>query len=100
MYIYAKAIYKSFTNSLQFIKFLEKALNILYNTIRGEKEMNQILVTEKVIVTPEFKRKKKIYKFNFFLSVFLICTLFSCYIYAEYDRTKSEEVSQEILLGL
>ena len=30
----------------------------------------------------------------------MICTLFSCYIYAEYDRTKSEEVSQEILLGL
>lgn len=62
--------------------------------------MNQILVTEKIIITPEFKRKKKIYKFNFFLSVFLICTLSSCYIYAEYDRNKSEEVSQEILTGL
>ena len=62
--------------------------------------MNQILVTEKVIVTPEYRRKKKIYKFNFFLSVFLVCILFSCYIYAEYDRNKSEEVSQEILLGL
>lgn len=62
--------------------------------------MNQILVHEKVIVTPEFRRKKKVYKFNFFLSVFLVCTLFSCYIYAEYDRTKSEQVSQEILLGM
>lgn len=62
--------------------------------------MNQILIHEKVIVTPEFKRKKKVYKFNFFLSVFLVCTLFSCYIYAEYDRTKSEQVSQEILLGM
>ena len=62
--------------------------------------MNQILVHEKVIVTPEFRRKKKIYKMNFFLSVFLLCTLFSCYIYAEYDRNKSEQVSQEILLGL
>lgn len=62
--------------------------------------MNQILVTEKVIVTPEFKRKRKVYKFNFFLSVFLACTLVSCYIYAEYDRNKSEQVSQEILLGL
>ena len=69
MYIYAKAIYKSFTNSLQFIKFLEKALNILYNTIRGEKEMNQILVTEKVIVTPEFKRKRRyINSTSFYLS--------------------------------
>ncbi len=62
--------------------------------------MNQILVTEKVIVTPEFKRKKKIYKFNFFLSVFLVCTLSSCCIYAEYDRNKSEQVSQEILSEL
>ena len=62
--------------------------------------MNQILVHEKVIVTPEFRRKKKVYKFNFFLSVFLLCTLFSCYIYAEYDRNKSEQVSQEILFGL
>ena len=62
--------------------------------------MNQILVNEKVIITPEFKRRKKAYKFNFFLSIFLACTLFSCYIYAEYDRNKSEKVSQEILLGL
>ena len=48
--------------------------------------MNQILVTEKIYVTPELKRKKKLYKFNFFLSVFLVCVLFSYYIYAEYDR--------------
>ncbi len=62
--------------------------------------MNQILITEKVIVTPEIKRKKKIYRFNFFVSIFLVFTLFSYYVYAEYDRTKSEQVSQEILLGL
>lgn len=62
--------------------------------------MNQILVTEKIYVTPELKRKKKIYKLNFFLSVFLICLLFSFYIYAEYDKNKSEEISQEILASL
>ena len=62
--------------------------------------MNQILVNQKLIITPEFKRKKKLYKFNFFLSVFLLCTLFSYYIYAEYDRNKSEQISQQILLGL
>ena len=28
---------------------------------------------------------------------FLVCILVSLYIYAEYDRNKSEEVSQEIL---
>ena len=59
--------------------------------------MNQILVTEKLYVTPELKRKKRRYKLELFLSVFLICLLFSYYIYAEYDRNKSEEVSKEIL---
>ncbi len=62
--------------------------------------MNQILVSEKLIVTPEIRRKKKIYKINFFFCVFLACTLFSYCIYAEYDRNRSEQVSQEILLGL
>ena len=59
--------------------------------------MNQILVTKKLYITPELKRKKKVYKFNFFLSVFLVCVLVSLCIYAEYDRNRSEEVSQELL---
>ena len=59
--------------------------------------MNQILVTEKLYVTPELKRKKKLYKFEFFISILLVCLLSSYYIYAEYDRNKTEEVSQEIL---
>lgn len=59
--------------------------------------MNQILVTQKLYITPEMKRKKLIYKIELFISVFLICFLFSYYIYGEYDRNKSEQVSQEIL---
>ena len=59
--------------------------------------MNQILITEKLYVTPELRKKKKIYKFNFLLSIFLVLFLASLYIYAEYGRNKSEEVSQEIL---
>ena len=59
--------------------------------------MNQILVTKKLYITPELKRKKKIYKFDFILSIFLVIVLISVYIYAENDRNKSEEVSQEIL---
>lgn len=59
--------------------------------------MNQILVREKLYVTPELKRKKKLYKLGFILSIFLICILFSSYIYAYYDRNKSEEVSQMLL---
>lgn len=59
--------------------------------------MNQILVTEKIYVTPELKEKKKIYKIEFFLSIILICLFSSYYIHAAYDRDKSEEVSQMIL---
>ena len=59
--------------------------------------MNQILITEKLYVTPELKKKKKIYKFDFMISIFLVLVLISVYIYAEYDRNKSEEVSQDIL---
>ena len=59
--------------------------------------MNQILVTEKLYVTPELKRKKRIYKIQFCVSIFFIFLLSSYYIYAEYDRNKSEEVSRVLL---
>lgn len=62
--------------------------------------MNQILVSEKVYVTPDMKIKKKVFKIEFFLSVFLLCILSSYYIYAEYDRNKDEKISQEILQGI
>ena len=62
--------------------------------------MNQILITEKIYLTPELKRKKKIYKLNFLLSIFLIVVLFSFYAYAEYDRNKNEDISQDILAGM
>ncbi len=59
--------------------------------------MNQILVTKKLYITPELKKKKKVYKFNFILSLFFLIVLVSFYIYAAYDREKSEAVSQDIL---
>lgn len=62
--------------------------------------MNQILISEKLYVTPELKKKKKIFRFEFFLSVFLLCVLSSYAIYAEYDRNKSEEVSKELLANI
>ena len=61
--------------------------------------MNQILVSEKLYVTPELKRKKKLYKFNFVVSVLLVIILFSYYVYAEYDRNASDQ-SEEILSQL
>lgn len=59
--------------------------------------MNQILVSKKLYITPELKRKKKVYKFNFIFSVFLVCILLSICIYAEFNRNQSEAISQEIL---
>lgn len=62
--------------------------------------MNQILVTKKLYVTPELRRKKKIYKISFMVSIFLVSILCSFYIYAEYDKNKNEDISQEILSGV
>ena len=59
--------------------------------------MNQILITKKLYITPELKRKKKIYKINFIISVCIILILTSFYIYANYDRAKTEETSQMML---
>ena len=39
--------------------------------------MNQILVTEKLYITPELKKKKKMYRLNFIISIMLIVILFS-----------------------
>lgn len=61
--------------------------------------MNQILITEKLYVTPELKKKKKIYQLAFLISIICVFMLSSYYIYAEYDRNKSEELSKELLAG-
>jgi len=62
--------------------------------------VNQILIAEKLYVTPELKKKKKLYKIEFFLSIFLVCILSSFYIYAEYDKNKNEKISQELLASV
>jgi sortase A len=80
-------------------KALSKQEKRCYNN-NMEVVMNQILVTEKIYITPELKRKKRMYKIKFCMSIFAICLLFSYYIYAEYDKGKSEEVSKDILAQL
>ena len=62
--------------------------------------MNQILVTEKLYVTPELKRKKRIYKINFIISIVVIVILISFYIHSEYARNKEQDISQDILAGI
>lgn len=62
--------------------------------------MNQILITEKLYITPELKRQKKLYKIDFIISVFLLCLLFSYYLYSEFDKYSNEKKSKEILSAM
>lgn len=59
--------------------------------------MNQILVSEKVYVTPELKKKRKTYKVIFILCLVLIIILTGYYVFAEYDKSQKEQISREIL---
>ena len=59
--------------------------------------MNQILVSKKIYVTPKLKRKKKIYKVQFILSIIAVIVLSSYYAYSEYDKAKAEKQSQELV---
>ena len=62
--------------------------------------MNQILVCEKIYVTPSMKRKKKMFKAEFALSVLALIGLSTYGICSAYDRSKSEAVSREILSAM
>ena len=58
--------------------------------------MNQILVSEKIYVTPDMKRKKKLYRILYFLSILIIIALIVFYWISETDRRNSDK-SGEIL---
>ena len=62
--------------------------------------MNQILIQERIYVTPELKKKKKMFKFEFIISVIALCLLVTYALCSEYDRNKSEQVSKEILANI
>ena len=62
--------------------------------------MNQILVHEKLYVTPQVKRKKKMFKAEFALSILALIGLSTYGICSAYDRNKSEAVSREILSNM
>ena len=62
--------------------------------------MNQILVTEKLYVTPELRRKKRIYKINFILSIIVIGILCGIYVHSEVERNQEQDISQDILEGI
>lgn len=62
--------------------------------------MNQILVSEKLYVTPAMKKKKKLFKAEFFLSVTALVVLSVYGMSQAYDRNKNEAISKEILASM
>ena len=59
--------------------------------------MNQILVSDKVYVTPKLKRKKSYYKAQFVLSIIVVIILLIIFILTEYSQYKGEHKSKELL---
>lgn len=59
--------------------------------------MNQILVTKKLYITPELRKKQRFYKFYIFITIFSLIILSSVYIYGKYEENSNENLSQELL---
>lgn len=59
--------------------------------------MNQLLISGKIYMTPELKKKKVAYKGYLLISVFIVCMLVSYYIYGEYQGIQDEKLAKEIL---
>lgn len=62
--------------------------------------MNQILATDKLYVTHKLKKKKKMYKVQFILSLVLVFVFSGWYVYSEFEKSAHEAVSQDILNGI
>ena len=74
--------------------------SIIVKNIERQVKMNQILVSQKLYVTPAMRKKKKLFKIEFFLSVFALIGLSTYGICSAYDRNKNEAVSKEILQAM
>ena len=59
--------------------------------------MNQILISKKLYVTKEMKRKRRMYKILYTMSIITIIVLLWYYVYAEKKRNEGEAVGQELL---
>ncbi len=59
--------------------------------------MNQILIEQRIYVTREMKRKKKIYKTLYIISMITLIVLILYYFIAEKERNDREGVSREIM---
>lgn len=59
--------------------------------------MNQILISKRIYVTKEMKRKKMTYKVLYILSILTIIALLAYYVFAENMRNSQEALGKEIL---
>lgn len=59
--------------------------------------MNQILVSEKVYVTPKLKRKKMFYRIQFVLSIMVVVILSIYCVVCGYDQRQGEAKSKKLL---
>lgn len=59
--------------------------------------MNQILISQRIYVTREMKRKRMMYKTLYIISIATIIVLLVYYVIAEKNRDKQELVGKEIL---
>ena len=62
--------------------------------------MNQILVTDRLYVTNKLKKKKKMYKVQFIMSVIFVFLFSGWYVYSEVQKNACEAVSQDILIDI
>lgn len=59
--------------------------------------MNQLLVTQKLYVTPELRRKKKLYKWNFIICMLVLIGLTATYVSSIYAKTAEEKAAKALL---
>lgn len=62
--------------------------------------MNQILISETLYVTPELKRKKRIYKYSFIIAIMLVIVLSIYYFISEYLQNKDAEKAEKLLSSI
>ncbi len=62
--------------------------------------MNQILISETLYVTPEIRRKKRIYKIFFIMAMLLVVALSVYYFTSEHLQNKEAEQAEQLLSSI
>lgn len=62
--------------------------------------MNQILISETLYVTPEIRRKKRIYKINFIIAIVLVIALSIFYFVSEHLQNQDAEKAEQLLSSI